>query len=123
MSKDDLVTELALLRDTVQTGFARIDHYFELQQAQHLELRGDVQELRAEIQQLNRRVDRIEERLTALEHEFRSFRDWAAGEFGDVRLELRRLRQDVVDRDDALRRDVDALSQRVDRLERRLAEG
>lgn len=69
MSEDELRTEVALLRDAVHTGFARMDRYFELQQAQHIELRGEVrelrgemQDLRADVQHLTRRVDRIEER-------------------------------------------------------------
>lgn len=130
---DDIRTELTALRDTVHAGFARIDRYFELQQAQHLGLSDKVDNLGhrvdglsdkvdnliAEVRDLNRRVDRVEERLTGLEHSVRAVRDWAAGEFADVRLELRRLRQDVVDRDAALRGDVVALRERVDRLERR----
>jgi polyhydroxyalkanoate synthesis regulator phasin len=43
-------------------------------------------------------------------------------EFAEVRLELRRLREDVVARDVALRRDIAALAERVDRLERRWAQ-
>jgi chromosome segregation ATPase len=127
MSEGYDTTELAALRDTVHAGFARMDRYFELQQAQFLEwrteLRGEVQELRGEVQELARRVDRIEGRLAALQHQVGALRDWAAREFADVRLELRRLREQVEERDDALRRDVEALTQRVDSLERRLAEG
>jgi chromosome segregation ATPase len=134
---DELRTELALLRETVHAGFARMDRYFELQQEQHVELRGQVQELRADVQELRadvqelraqvealtRRVDAIEVRLTSLEHEVRSLRDWTTREFADVRLELRRLRQDVVGRDESLRDEVETLTQRVARLERDWSEG
>jgi chromosome segregation ATPase len=141
---DELRTELALLRGTVHAGFARMDRYFELQQEQHVELRGQVQELRADVQELRadvqelradvqelraqlealaRRVDAIEVRLTSLEHEVRSLRDWTTREFADVRLELRRLRQDVVGRDESLRDEVETLTQRVARLERDWPEG
>jgi chromosome segregation ATPase len=127
---DALRTELGLLRETVHAGFARMDRYFELQQEQHVELRGQVQELRADVQELRaqvealtRRVDAIEVRLTSLEHEVRSLRDWTTREFADVRLELRRLRQDVVGRDESLRHEVETLSQRVARLEQEWSEG
>jgi chromosome segregation ATPase len=93
MSNDTVRSELAELRDTVHAGFARMDRYFELSQAQYLELRsavrGDVQGLRGEVQELRgevrelrgevhemrtllidltSRVDRIENRLDGLEN-------------------------------------------------------
>jgi chromosome segregation ATPase len=105
----------ARVDETMQAGFARVDHYFELQQAQHLELRADVQEL-------TRRMDRVEERLDSLQGTVGALRDWAAREFADVRREIRRLRHEIVERDDALHGDVDDLSERVTRLEQRLAE-
>jgi chromosome segregation ATPase len=145
----------AALRESMTAGFARVDHFLELQQVQHLdlrgevqdlrgdvqELRGDVQELRGEVQELRGevrelramllvlidRVDRIEIRLATLDEtvqrldsEVRSLRDWATREFAEVRGELRRMRSEAAGRDEALRRDVDALTARVDRLERRL---
>jgi chromosome segregation ATPase len=144
---DDVRIELAALRDsmnagfaalhaTMTAGFARVDRFFELQQAQHLELRGEVQELRADVQELRAevrelramlialtdRVDRIEIRLTAVEDEVRALRDWCAREFAEVRSELRRIRREATGRDDTLRRDVDALATRVDRLEKRREE-
>jgi chromosome segregation ATPase len=105
----------ARVDESMQAGFARVDHYFELQQAQHLELRADVQEL-------TRRMDRVEERLDSLQGTVGALRDWAAREFADVRREIRRLRHEIVERDDALHGDVDDLSERVTRLEQRLAE-
>jgi polyhydroxyalkanoate synthesis regulator phasin len=136
MSEPGHRTELSLLRDDMQAGFARmdrhieathaafvrIDRFFEMQQAQHLELRADVQGLRTEVQELTRRVDRVEERLIAMQSEVGAMRDWAVREFADVRLEIRRLRLDLVDCDE-LGAEVDALSERVDRLERGLADG
>jgi chromosome segregation ATPase len=145
---DETGSELAELRDTVHAGFARMDRYFELQQAQFLgldarvhsldarvqsldarveALSGDVRELRGMLVALIARVDRIELRLTRLEEsvqrldgEVRSLRDWATREFADVRSELRLIRREAAERDAAVRRDVDALSARVDRLESRL---
>jgi hypothetical protein len=43
---DGIRSELTALRDTMSAGFARMDRYFELQQAQHLELRAEVREIR-----------------------------------------------------------------------------
>jgi chromosome segregation ATPase len=143
---DDIRAELAELRDVVYTGFARMDRYFELQQAQFMDwrrelrgevgqLRGEVGELRAEVGDLRNllialtnRVDLLEFRLTAVEqsvqrldNELRLFRDSVSREFAAVRGELRLLRRDVADRDAALRSDVEALAVRVTRLEDRLA--
>jgi chromosome segregation ATPase len=103
-----------------------MDRYFELMQAQHVQLRGEVQEVRTLLIGLTARVDRIEERLTGveerltgLETEVLSLRDWATREFADVRNEIRLLRQATEERDESLRRDIDALDARVTRLEQR----
>lgn len=112
--------ELALLRETMMAGFARVDHYFELQQAQHLELRADLKALSDRVGRLEQEFARLRQEFLRLEQEFRTFREWTAGEFAEVRLELRRLRQEGADRDDRLRGELSALSQRVNRLEERV---
>jgi chromosome segregation ATPase len=125
MSNDDPHrAELAELRDVVHAGFARMDRYFELQQAQHVELRGEFQglrgefqELRGEVRELTQRVDRIEVQLASLQHEVSALRDHTTRELADIRVELRQLRQEVK-RNAALRAAVDALTDRVTRLER-----
>jgi chromosome segregation ATPase len=133
MSNDTLRSELAELRDTVHAGFARMDRYFELSQAQYLELRGEVRELRNLLIALTSRVDRIEARLDGLEkrlgglekrfggleEQVRQFRDWVTRELADVRHELRLLRQATEEPTEELRRDIDALDARVTRLEQR----
>jgi predicted nucleic acid-binding Zn-ribbon protein len=118
MDYDRLWTELAGLRDTMNAGFARADRYFELQQAQHVELRGEVEELRDLLLALTARVDRLEARVAGLESELRAFRDWTSRELMDIRRELRLLREAAEERDE-LRREVDALDVRVTRLEQR----
>jgi chromosome segregation ATPase len=148
MTIEKILTEIVSLREAMTDGFARVDSYFELQQGQHVELRGDVngirgevrelrddvrevreevRELRAMVEVLIDRVDRIESRLRTLEQtvqrldsEVRALRDWATREFAEVRSELRQLRPEVASGDATLRRDVDALLARVDRLEERL---
>jgi predicted nuclease with TOPRIM domain len=141
MTLEKILTEIVSLREAMTTGFARADSYFELQQAQHVELRGDVNQLRGEVREIRDevrelramvealigRVDRIEARLGTLEltvqrldSEVRALRDWATGEFAEVRSELRQLRTEAGSGDATLRRDVDALVARVDRLEERL---
>jgi chromosome segregation ATPase len=133
MESEGFRTELAELRETVLDGFARMDRYFELQQKQHLELRGDVQELRGEVQELRamlvaltarvdaltERVDALTERVDALEGTVRALRDWVTREFADVRRELRLLRESADGRYTDLRRDIDALDVRVTLLEQR----
>jgi predicted nuclease with TOPRIM domain len=141
MTIEKILTEIVSLREAMTAGFARVDSYFELQQAQHVELRGDVngirgdlnelrdevRELRAMVEDLIDRVDRIEARMGTLEltvqrldSEVRALRDWATREFAEVRSELRQLRPEAGTGDATLRRDVDALLARVDRLEERL---
>jgi chromosome segregation ATPase len=111
MTHDTIRTDLVELRDVVTAGFARMDRYFELQQAQYLELRGEVRELTA-------RVDRIEARLDRLQNEVRAFRDWVAAELAEVRHELRLLRR-AAEQDEGVRRSVEALEARVTLIEER----
>jgi predicted RNase H-like nuclease (RuvC/YqgF family) len=87
------------------TILARMDHYFELQQKQFLELRE--------------RVDALTERVAGLEHEVAQLRDYVTHEISEIRLELRQLRARS-DQSDELRREIVELSVRVDRLERRV---
>jgi chromosome segregation ATPase len=101
--------------DETRAAFARIDRWFELSQAQHLELRQDVNGLREDVNGLREDVNGLREdvnglredvnglrhRLDALYAEFRSFRDWAVVQFA----ELRGL--------------IQQLTLRVERLERR----
>jgi predicted RNase H-like nuclease (RuvC/YqgF family) len=101
---------------------ARMDHYFELRQAQHLELRagsrGDFRGLRDEVRDLRDQVDALTERVTGLEHQVAQLRDYVTREIGEIRLELRELRSRV-DQNAELRREVAELTARVDRLEQR----
>ena len=98
-------------RDTItamgDTILARMDHYFELQQKQFLELRE--------------RVDALTERVAGLEHEVAQLRDYVTREISEIRLELRVLRARS-EQSDPLRREIVELSMRVDRLERRQQE-
>lgn len=96
------------------TILARMDHYFELQQKQFLELRERVDAL-------TERVDVLTERTAALEHEVAHLRDYVTREISEIRLELRALRARS-EQSDELRREIVELSMRVDRLERRQQE-
>jgi glutathione S-transferase len=75
--------------DETRAAFARMERWFELGQAQHLELRAEVrqtrEELKADIGGVRAGVARVEARLTALEREFRAFRDWATAAISDLR--------------------------------------
>jgi chromosome segregation ATPase len=124
---------LADLTEMVRTGFARNDRYFELMQAQHLELRdevrgdiaevrGDIAELRREMVELRATVDGLADRVATLEQEFRAFRDWATRELADVRRELREVRALLETGYTELRRDVNDLSARVARLESQIGD-
>jgi outer membrane murein-binding lipoprotein Lpp len=126
----EITTELTARMDA---GFARMERYFELSQAQYVELRTSlhlrsdelsqrvdelsqrvdelsqrVDDLSQRVQHLAQRVDALELEVGALRSELRSLRDWAATEVGELRAEAR-LHQ--------LRQDVDRLSARVTRLE------
>ncbi|MHB1168693.1 MAG: hypothetical protein ACYC28_05365 [Longimicrobiales bacterium] len=125
----------------MRAGFARVDRFFELQQLQFVEwraelrgemaglrtelrgemaeLRGEMAELRQEMVELRQRVDTLTERVGSLEHEVLLLRDYVTRELTGIRLELRDLRGRSLMADDDLRRDIAALTQRVDRLEER----
>lgn len=129
----------ALLTERMTAGFARADRYFELQQAQFLEFRAEVRTdlhaLTARMDALTARVDalttRVEEleaavrelrtEVVSLRSQFHAFRDWSTGEISEIRRHLRGLDRAAADHS-ALRADVQALTGRVDRLERRLDE-
>jgi uncharacterized coiled-coil DUF342 family protein len=122
---DETRAAFAALTETMSAGFARTDHFFELQQAQHLELsgkltelRGEVRELRDEVRELRDRVESLTDRVSRLEHEVGQLRDFVAREISDIRIELRTLRERA-DATDDLRRDIAELTVRVDRIERR----
>lgn len=121
---DETRTAIADLAETVRTGFARMDRYFELQQAHHVafraEMRGELSEVRAELAELRSRLDALSERVDRIETEVRSFRDWATREFADLRREIRTLERSTPTYHTEMRRDLDQLRGRVDRLEQRL---
>jgi polyhydroxyalkanoate synthesis regulator phasin len=82
---DETRTAFATMAESMAAGFARMDRYFEFQQAQHIEfrtrevldLRRDVRQLRdvtkesetdvrRDLDQLTNRVERLDERLDDL---------------------------------------------------------
>jgi predicted nucleic acid-binding Zn-ribbon protein len=109
---------ITALGETMSAGFARMDRYFELNQAQFLELRGEVAELRTEVRELRERMDALTERVARLEHEVAQLRDYVTREIAAIRLELRELRGRS-DQTDELRREIAELTVRVDAHERR----
>jgi outer membrane murein-binding lipoprotein Lpp len=128
----DMNTGFATLRaeltDRMDAGFVRMERYFELSQAQHVELRTSLHlrmdELSQRMNELSQRVDALTHRVEALElevgalrSELRSLRDWAASEVGELRTEAKERRRWVDARLHELRQDVDRLSARVSRLE------
>jgi predicted RNase H-like nuclease (RuvC/YqgF family) len=109
---------MARMEARMDAGFARADRFFELQHAQHLELRGEFAELRAEVRELRDRVDALTDRAGRLEHEVSLLRDYVTREVAEIRLDLRVLRErpgQTVE----LRREIAELTVRVDRLEQR----
>ena len=59
------------LTQEMRSGFARMDRYFELSQAQHHQLANRVDDGFAAV---DRPFERLESRMDSLETEFRSFR-------------------------------------------------
>lgn len=121
---DETRAAFAALGEVVAAGFARTDRYFELQQAQYVELRGEVVELRGEVAALRTevgrladRMDALERRVSGLETEVTLLRDYVTREITAIRQELRELRLRS-DQNDELRREIADLTARVDRLER-----
>jgi outer membrane murein-binding lipoprotein Lpp len=100
------------LREAVTAGFARADRYFELQQVQFIEFRDEVV---GRLDELTARVDRLEHEVQSLRSAFHTFRGWVTREFAEVRGELRELRRVGA----AQSAEIQQLSARVDRLERR----
>jgi hypothetical protein len=63
---DETRTAIASLAESVATGFARMDHYFELQQAQHVEFRAEVNTRLDVLTERVDRLDRLKERVDDL---------------------------------------------------------
>jgi chromosome segregation ATPase len=110
--------------EETRAAFGRIDHYFELAYALHLEVHADVRALservgglegrfdrlearfdalEARFDALEARFDALEARFDALEAEFRSFRDWVTARLADLSRQLR----EVLKRLDRLERQHD----------------
>ncbi|HUH12264.1 MAG TPA: hypothetical protein VMK65_04110 [Longimicrobiales bacterium] len=86
--------------DETRAAFGRMDRYFELAQVQHAELRADVRSLDKRLGGVEDRLGGVEDRLGALEASLRSFRDWVAEQFAQVRAALQQLtaRVEVLER-------------------------
>jgi chromosome segregation ATPase len=135
----DITAELIARMDA---GFARMERYFELSQAQYVELRTSLHlrmddlsqrfdELSQRVDELSQRVDELSQRVDHLTHrvatlelevgtlrsELRSLRDWAASEVGELRTDAKDRRRWVDAKLHELRQDVDRLDARVSRLE------
>lgn len=55
--------------DETRAAFGRMDRYFELGQAQHLELRGDIARIDAKVSGIDMKVQQIIARLDRLERQ------------------------------------------------------
>lgn len=99
----------------MRAGFARVDRFIELQQLQFVEWRA---ELRGEMAELRERVNALTERVGRLEREVMLLRDHVTRDIADIRIELRDLRERSLGTQE-LRREIAALTIRVDRLEER----
>ena len=106
--------------DETRSEFAKIAHYFELSQAQFLELRKQVGSIDEKVTSLHEKVGSLDEKVgsldekvtsidekvtsldekltsldekvTSLASEFRAFRDWTVTQFAEFRRELVALR-------------------------------
>ncbi|CAN5839485.1 hypothetical protein BH23GEM9_BH23GEM9_03370 [soil metagenome] len=87
--------------DETRAAFGRIEHWFELNQLQFVEMRRDlggridrlndgVDILTGRVDILTGRVDTLTDRFEGLSAEFHSFRDWATVQVAEVRSEQRR---------------------------------
>jgi hypothetical protein len=72
--------------EETRSAFARLDRYFELNQAQFLELSSKVTGL-------DGKVTGLDGKVTGLESQLRSFRDWTVEQFMGVRTDLAALRE------------------------------
>jgi chromosome segregation ATPase len=79
---DETRAAFAETHRAIDQGFARVDRYFELAQAQHLELRVD-------LGRVEDGLGRVEDRLGRLEAEFRTFRDWVTAKFAELSRQIR----------------------------------
>lgn len=103
--------------EETRAAFGRIDHFFELAYALHLEVHADVRALSERVgglegrfdalegrfDRLEGRFDALEARFDALEAEFRNFRDWVTARLADLSRQLR----EVLKRLDRLERQHD----------------
>lgn len=112
-------------REAIAALDGRMTRYFELQRAEILEWREEMRNdmrngfagVNARLDALTARVDRLETEVERLQNELTLLRDFVTREFAEVRLELRELRAQA-DQNAEFRREVAALTARVDRLER-----
>ena len=102
------------LRAEMRAGFARMDRYFELGQAQHLQLASEVRDgfaavdhrfdgvesrfaavdqrferVEGRLDHVEGRLDRLESRMESIESELRSFRDWVDVQLAELRTWIR----------------------------------
>jgi uncharacterized protein (UPF0335 family) len=137
---DETRTAFATMAESMAAGFAGMDRYFELQQAQHIEFRtevngrldaltervdrleAEVAVLRQEVAALRQDVDSLRQDVDALRREFRAFRDWTTREVSELRRDVRASGDLTKESETEVRRDLDQLTNRVDRVEERLGD-
>jgi hypothetical protein len=110
----ELRTALAALDETMTSGFARMDRYFQIQ---HKWMQAWLDELRHETE-LRRRTGALSERVERVEQEVDPTRGYITREIAEIRLELFELRYEAW-QIDYLSRKLAALAERVDRLDPR----
>jgi predicted nucleic acid-binding Zn-ribbon protein len=77
--------------DETRAAFARIDRYFELNQAQYNDLRQEVAGLHVKVDDLRQEVGGLRREIDALREEFHRFRDWVAAQLAEIRLAIQQL--------------------------------
>lgn len=103
-------------------GFARMERYFELAQAQHVAFRAEMigrfEAVETRLDNVENRLAQVEDAVTSLGEDLRAYRDWTASELADIRRDLNALRP-VLYRQEAVEQGVAVLREELRRLEER----
>src|SRR5687768_16512934 len=74
-----------------RAALAKIDYWFEKNEAEHARTRSEIAGVRQEVVEVRQEVVEVRQDLASLKAEFNRFRDWVSAQFLDMRSTMRDL--------------------------------